>query len=299
MPLAYPPRSLAGIALAALVLTACARATTASAPTIPRTAPPTAAPAPPTAPAATPTPAAAAPPSPVPTPAGRGTLTPAAGPVTIEVIGPGPQHAVIRPGQETAVSADTGEIGVLVHFPHPLGTTSPAGGFQPYPIQVAVAPADWQVEMGNWPRNDVLSFHLRGRVPGRHVVTIRVQGGGIGTLSFVLDISAARPTAAATPSPGAARVITLADSGATIDLAVGESFLLQLGAGYDWTVTVDDPSVVSRRVNVLVTQGAQGIYAAHRPGRATLTAVGDPLCRQTRPACALPSRVFRLTIVVH
>ena len=94
------------------------------------------------------------------------------------------------------------------------------------------------------------------------------------------------------------RVITLDDNGKTITLQVNETFLLQLGEGYDWNITIDDQAVLSRKVNVLVIRGSQGIYEVHKPGRTTLSAIGDPPCRRATPPCAAPSRLFRLYIVV-
>lgn len=99
-----------------------------------------------------------------------------------------------------------------------------------------------------------------------------------------------------TAPPG--RVITLDDNGKTITLQVNETFLLKLGEEYDWNITVDDQAVLSRKVNVLVVRGAQGIYEAHKLGRTTLSAIGDPPCRRATPPCAAPSRLFRLYIVV-
>jgi hypothetical protein len=72
----------------------------------------------------------------------------------------------------------------------------------------------------------------------------------------------ATPTALATVSPPAtpeetsAWIVTLNDDGQTVTLRVGEQFLLKLGEGYDWTVTVADESVVSRVIGVLVVRGA-------------------------------------------
>ena len=94
------------------------------------------------------------------------------------------------------------------------------------------------------------------------------------------------------------RIITLDDNGKTITLQVNETFLLKLGEEYDWNITIDDQTVLSRKVNVLVVRGAQGVYEAHKPGRATLTAVGDPPCRRAKPPCAAPSRLFNLNVVV-
>ena len=109
---------------------------------------------------------------------------------------------------------------------------------------------------------------------------------------FLLFISAAEVTAQES------QTITLEDNGRTITLNVNETFLLNLGEGYDWDITIDDQTIFSRVVNVLVVRGAQGIYVAHRPGNATLTAVGSPECLKSQPPCGRPSILFKVFVVV-
>ncbi len=94
------------------------------------------------------------------------------------------------------------------------------------------------------------------------------------------------------------QTITLADNSRTITLNVNETFLLKLGEGYDWNITIDDQTIFSRVVNVLVVKGAQGLYVAHRPGNTTLTAVGSPESLKSQPPCARPSILFKLFVVV-
>jgi hypothetical protein len=106
-------------------------------------------------------------------------------------------------------------------------------------------------------------------------------------------------TPAPTPQESETPTITLADNDKTLTLHVGQRFLLALGESYDWTISIDDQSVVSRVVNVLTIRGTQGLFEAHKPGRAILAAVGDPPCRKAQPACAAPSRLFRLNVVVQ
>ncbi|VVB87762.1 Uncharacterised protein [uncultured archaeon] len=95
------------------------------------------------------------------------------------------------------------------------------------------------------------------------------------------------------------QTVTLADNGRTITLNVNETFLLKLGENFDWNITIDDPAIFSRVVNVLVVRGAQGIYIAHKPGSATLTAVGSPECLKSKPPCGMPSILFRVNVVVQ
>lgn len=94
------------------------------------------------------------------------------------------------------------------------------------------------------------------------------------------------------------QVITLADQGRTIDLAVGESFLLRLGEEYTWDVTISDQNVVSRVKNITLVRAAQGVYDALQAGTVTLYAAGDPVCLQAKPPCAMPSILFTITIIV-
>ncbi len=99
-------------------------------------------------------------------------------------------------------------------------------------------------------------------------------------------------------APPAGRTVTLADDGRTISLHPGESFLLNLGAGYYWQIAIGDPAVLGLPASSAVGTGAQGVFVANQPGQTTLTAIGDPLCRATQPQCGQPSRAFRIQVIV-
>lgn len=110
------------------------------------------------------------------------------------------------------------------------------------------------------------------------------------------------PTATATATQGSAPAgpsVTLADDRSTVTLTVGERFLLNLGAEFDWTVLIADPAILVRVPNISVILGAQGLYEARAKGRTTLSAVGDPPCRKSTPPCAAPSRSFEVEVVVR
>ncbi len=92
--------------------------------------------------------------------------------------------------------------------------------------------------------------------------------------------------------------VTLDNQGGTIALSLGETFLLQLGDTYTWDIAISDQTVISRVKNIAVIKGAQGVYESLKMGTVTLTATGDPLCRQSQPPCGQPSIQFQLTIVV-
>ena len=94
--------------------------------------------------------------------------------------------------------------------------------------------------------------------------------------------------------------ITLADNGKTFTLHPGDGFLLNLGIDtFDWTVDIDNQNVLSRVRDVMVIRGAQGIYEANSPEQAVLTATSNPSCRNSVPACAMPSILFRVIVVVQ
>jgi hypothetical protein len=95
-------------------------------------------------------------------------------------------------------------------------------------------------------------------------------------------------------------VITPESAGKTYHLKVGDRFLVNLGMDmFDWNEEVADQNVVSRVIGITVIRGAQGVYEARAPGTTTLTATGDPLCRQSQPPCMMPSRMVSVTLVVE
>ncbi len=99
--------------------------------------------------------------------------------------------------------------------------------------------------------------------------------------------------------PDGSLTVTLDNTDETVSLHVGQTFLLNLGEVYNWTVTVADPSILSRKVNVTEIKGAQGIYQALAVGQTVLSAAGDPVCRQSKPACGMPSIMVTFNIVVE
>ena len=107
-------------------------------------------------------------------------------------------------------------------------------------------------------------------------------------------------TTATVPSPGqptaSPLVVTAADNGTSLHLAIGQEFLLNLGSAADWVVTVADQRIVQRIGGVLVVRGAQGMYEARTAGTTSLSAVGSPPC--PTDVCPLYRLGFRITITV-
>jgi hypothetical protein len=92
--------------------------------------------------------------------------------------------------------------------------------------------------------------------------------------------------------------ITQENNNQTIELNVGDTFLLKLGEEYMWNIEIDNDDVVSRVKNIAVIRGAQGVYEAKMSGSATLSAVGDLPCREEVPPCAAPTILFKIQINV-
>ena len=126
-------------------------------------------------------------------------------------------------------------------------------------------------------------------------------GVGVSSTAEVSQATQDSPTAMVatdTPAADGSQTVTLEDRGKTITMNVGESFLLKLGEIYNWDVSISDQNVLSRVKNIAVIRGAQGVYQANQAGTVTLSATGDPACRQSKPACAMPSLLFTITVVV-
>ena len=139
------------------------------------------------------------------------------------------------------------------------------------------------------------------------VAPTQSQGGIIGLPPVICNCPAilVSPPAVATedgsgPQDIPSNAITLADNDKTFTMHPGDSFLLNLGMDtFDWTVEIDNQNVLSGVKGVMVIRGAQGIYETNSPGQAQLTAIGNPLCRNSVPECAMPSIMFRITVIVQ
>ena len=114
----------------------------------------------------------------------------------------------------------------------------------------------------------------------------------------------AQPTGP-TPSPsaGAPGILTVADSGATVRLSLGQSVTVTLGphSPFSWHV----PAVTGTAVRRTSSGGgypghepARATFLAVRPGRAVLSAVDDAACLHAQPSCMLPQQSWRVVVIV-
>jgi hypothetical protein len=96
---------------------------------------------------------------------------------------------------------------------------------------------------------------------------------------------------------GAAAIITFDDDGRIFTYAVGDTFMLDLGAGiYDWEISLEDETIFSFKAG---EDGSQGVLEALQPGAVQLTAIGNPKCLKSNPPCAIPTVLFRVTLIVE
>jgi hypothetical protein len=92
--------------------------------------------------------------------------------------------------------------------------------------------------------------------------------------------------------------LTLADLGKTVDLVVGQQFLVKLGGGYAWTVHFSELTNLVAVPTLLPILGAQGIYEPVTPGKVAFIASGEPNCNKDDPACPKEPLVFEVTIMI-
>jgi hypothetical protein len=129
----------------------------------------------------------------------------------------------------------------------------------------------------------------------------RALGGRLLVVTAALLACAAlgrAPPGRAAPAAGTLHVLTLADNGTAITVAVGDRVELRLDVSLNWTVSVSDPSVLRRPPGILLVREVQGLWDAIAPGSATISAVGDAPCRSATPPCSVPSIVFSAAVIV-
>ena len=93
--------------------------------------------------------------------------------------------------------------------------------------------------------------------------------------------------------------ITLSDQGKTINLEVGQQFLVNLGGGYGWQVAFDELRNLVAVPTLLPILGAQGIFQPVARGTTSFKAKGQPLCDKDKPPCPQNTVEFEVTIAIE
>ena len=95
-------------------------------------------------------------------------------------------------------------------------------------------------------------------------------------------------------------VLTLEDTGRTIDLKVGDKFQVVLQKeGYTWTLDTSDSKLVTPLASEPLLPGAQGVFQATGAGIVRLSAVGELPCHEANPPCSAPILGFQVTLVIQ
>jgi hypothetical protein len=171
---------------------------------------------------------------------------------------------------------------VVVHFPNVISPGLRAS-FRPQIMQPTTG--NWHVEASNPPADDTLAFTVTGdTVPGLFTVQLI---GPVAMIPIRLSVQVTKEMD-----------VTLADDQQTLTMNAGQNFTLDLGEGYDWEVSIDNPAIISRDPSIPPVPGSQGVFHAARAGQTRLRASGTPPCRQAKPPCGLPSRTFTLNLAV-
>jgi len=175
-------------------------------------------------------------------------------------------------------------------------------------MRIVLAPASWllMVLVACQSAAPIASDTAPGGTSTAGAPAVATSAPALGIDRRVPPTRAPRPSAAAPVASPAGVVsalpsatVTLADDGGTTTLQPGQRVLVNLGGEFDWSLHVDDETIASRVAGVNVGPVAQAIYQANRVGQTVLSATGDPACRKAQPACAQPSRTFKVTIVVR
>lgn len=99
------------------------------------------------------------------------------------------------------------------------------------------------------------------------------------------------PETSPTPAPGP-KIITQEHHGQTMVYNIGDTFTLQLSAGYNWALDVNETIVA-----VAMPEASQPIWtlSAAATGQTPLTASGDPKCY---PQCLMPSVAVSINLII-
>lgn len=165
----------------------------------------------------------------------------------------------------------------------------PSDGYDPQALTIsptgvfgetfgASAPAGYWVRTFEAVRSGTATFRVPARSPQYpdYALTVNVTAAPQATSTAMVSV-------------------TRADDGGTVDVRKGSRFLLNLG-DLQWTISISDPSVISRVPNISVIRGAQGVYNALKAGTTTISAEGRPACD---PSSMCPQYVVEFNAVIR
>jgi hypothetical protein len=102
-----------------------------------------------------------------------------------------------------------------------------------------------------------------------------------------------------TGTEGDARIITEADFGSTVEVAVGQRVVVDPSGDYIWTATADDPEVLEPLPHILIYPPPPPAFEGVAPDETTLHITQQHPCRDASPPCMLPDQTFDVQVIVR
>ena len=93
------------------------------------------------------------------------------------------------------------------------------------------------------------------------------------------------------------KIIRLDESDTIFTVYKGEIISFELGEGFDWDITMDNPGLMEK-ITFDDYKNSQGIYRVVDLGTVKITGVGNPFCLKTEPPCRIHSTLFEVELDV-
>lgn len=104
------------------------------------------------------------------------------------------------------------------------------------------------------------------------------------------------------PAPDGTVTVTESDSGRTVHLRVGQRLRVVLGGKSQQWRRPASSSPLLRRIAASggypTGRRAEALFAASRPGAASVTSMTDYPCLHAQPPCAVPQRVWSVHVLI-
>jgi hypothetical protein len=94
-------------------------------------------------------------------------------------------------------------------------------------------------------------------------------------------------------------ILTMQDSGQTINLELRQRFELALDAKYTWVLQAFDRTVLKQVVDITAVPGYQGVYEGIGAGETKFEAVAIAMCKDDPIPCSKPDLKFSITVQVQ
>ncbi|MBI1731059.1 hypothetical protein HYR53_10670 [Candidatus Acetothermia bacterium] len=94
-------------------------------------------------------------------------------------------------------------------------------------------------------------------------------------------------------------ILTMKDSGQTINLELRQRFELALDAKYTWVLQAYDRTVLKQVVDITSVPGYQGVFEGIGTGETNFETFGFALCKDDPIPCSKPDLKFSIKVQVQ